>query len=75
MYYPSYMKAPVNIKAKLLQFVFDFPAIARLMKQPGADGYMACPWCQISEIYCCSLSKTVYLGGRLYFAKVNTFVL
>ena len=65
VYYPSYMKAPVCIKAKLLQFVFDFPAISKLMKQPGVGGYMACPWCQISGIYCHSLSKTVYLGGQL----------
>ena len=27
VYYPAYMKAPVKIKAKLLQYIFDFPGI------------------------------------------------
>ena len=72
VYYPSYMTAPVSIKAKLLQFVFDFPAIVKLMKQPGAGGYMACPWYQISGIYCRSLSKTVYLSGRRYLCAAHS---
>ena len=30
------MKAPVNIKIKLLQHVLDFPLIGKILKQPAA---------------------------------------
>ena len=30
------MKAPVNIKIKLLQYVLDFPLIGTIIQQPAA---------------------------------------
>ena len=32
IFHPAYMKAPVNIKVKLLQYVLVFPAIGKILQ-------------------------------------------
>ena len=69
VYYPAYMNAPVTIKTRLLQFVLDFPGIAKLLQYPGSGAIMACPWCEIMGVYCQSMHKTVYLQNRRYLPE------
>ena len=66
VYYPTYMTAPVRIKAKLLQYVFDFPGISKVMNQPASGSIKACPWCEVSGVYSKALHKTIYLENRRY---------
>ena len=63
------MKAPVNIKVKLLQYVSDFPAIVKILQQPVADAIKACPFCKIQGRCCFSLKKTVYRDSRRYLEQ------
>lgn len=66
IFHPSYMTAPVNVRVKLLQYVLDFPAISKVLHQPGAGAAVACPWCGIAGCFVHSLKKTVYLQSRRY---------
>ena len=47
IFHPAYMKAPVNIKVKLLQYVLVFPAIGKILQQPAAGALKAYPFCEI----------------------------
>ena len=69
VFHPAYMKAPVNIKVKLLQYVSDFPAIVKILQQPVADAIKACPFCKIQGCCCFSLKKTVYRDSRKYLEQ------
>ena len=71
VYYPSYMQAPIEIQAKLLQYVLDFPGISKLLKLPSTGAIKACPWCGVSGHYCKSFRKTVYLDNRRYLENDN----
>ena len=35
LYQPEYMAAPIEIKVRLLQYILDFPAISKVLQQPG----------------------------------------
>lgn len=69
IYYPQYMSSPLEVKVKLLQYVLDFPGIAKLMKQPGSGGIKACPWCDVKGRYSKVLKKTVYLDSQRYLKE------
>ena len=71
VYYPSYMRAPVKVQAKLLQYVLDFPGISKLLKLPSTGAVKACPWCSITGKYSKSFRKTVYLDNRRYLESDN----
>ena len=66
IFYPGYMSAPVDVKVKLLQFVLDFPGLAKVMSLPGSGAIRACPWCEAVGTYSKALGKTVYLENRRY---------
>eukprot|EP00111_Clytia_hemisphaerica_P008665 TCONS_00025353-protein len=55
-----------EVKVKLLQYVFDFPAIAKVMHTQAQGGLSACPWCQNKGKHCKTCSKTLYLGSRKF---------
>ena len=59
IFHPASMKAPVNIKVNLLQYVLDFLAIGKILQQPAAGAIKACPFCEIQGCYCFSLKKTL----------------
>ena len=61
IFHKGYMNAPINVKSKLLQFVLDFPGIAKVMQQPGQVATKPCPWCDIKGEYSRKLGKTIYL--------------
>ena len=69
IFHPAYMKAPVNIKVKLLQYVLDFPEIGKIFQQPAAGAIKECSFCEIEGCYCFSLKKTVYRGSRSYLEQ------
>ncbi|XP_066924621.1 uncharacterized protein [Clytia hemisphaerica] len=55
------------MKVKLLQYVFDFPAIAKVMHTQGQGGISACPWCQNKGQRVCN--KTIYPGSRKFLEQ------
>uniref|UniRef100_A0A7M5XIY5 DUF4218 domain-containing protein n=2 Tax=Clytia hemisphaerica TaxID=252671 RepID=A0A7M5XIY5_9CNID len=58
-----------HCQAKVLQFVHDFPAIAKVMHTQAQGGLRACPWCKSVGEHCKHLSKTVYLGNRKFLPE------
>ena len=68
-FHPAYMKAPVNINVKLLQYVLDFPAIGKILQQSAAGAIKVCLLCEIQGRYCFSLKKTLYRDGRRYLEQ------
>ena len=50
IFHPVYMKAPVNIKVKLLQYVSDFLAIGNILQQLAAGAIKACPFCEYKSV-------------------------
>ena len=71
VHYPSYMRAPVKVQPKLLQYVLDFPGISKLLKLHSTGAVKACPWCSITGKYSKSFRKTVYLDNRRYLESDN----
>ena len=69
IFHRAYIKAPVNIKVNLLQYVLDFPAIGKYLQQPVAGAIKACPFCEIQGCYCFSLKKTLYRDSRRYLEQ------
>ena len=70
IYYPSYMSAPIQIQAKLLQYVLDFPGISKLLQLPSTGAIKGCPWCGIVGKYSKAYRKTIYLDNRRYLKDV-----
>ena len=67
------MQAFVNIKAKLMQNVLDFPGIAKVLCKPSSSAIKACLWCHIDGTHCFALRKTIYVQNRRYLPQNQVF--
>ena len=58
----------IDVKVKLLDFTFDYPAIGNVLHYPGsARSFKECMFCGITGENCVALNKT-------YFYKIDVFL-
>ena len=67
----AYLKAPVDIKIKVLLYVLDYPGLCKVFSQQGSGGLSGCHWCHMRGVYCSHLSKTIYLSNNALFSNQN----
>ena len=54
--YDAYQGTKFNLKAEILMYVLDYPALGKLFKISGSGAYKGCAWCDITGIHIVYLS-------------------
>ncbi len=73
MVYHALEKAPLMVKIRLLYYLCDIPAFAKIMNTVGQGGISACTYCFHKGEYCNSLDKCIHLGHRRFLPKNHPF--
>ncbi len=71
MVYHALEKAPLMIKIRILYYLCDLPAFAKIMNTVGQAGLSACTYCWHKGEYCHSLDKCIHLGHRRFLPATH----